>query len=139
MPDWFPDKLPDDAENCRMDYLPTIMQGGGLFSVGFECGEGTAAEWESFGKENAVYIVPLSEYAKADGEFFDPKGYEVSAQNAEQNDYPTLDVHYDKKLWQGSEDGAVIYVMYTNLNWNHPHTEAVIVSRNDGKVQLFTE
>ena len=137
--EWYPDKLPKDAENCRMDYLPSIMQGNGYFAVSFDCGDSTAAEWENFGKENAAYIVPLSDYAANDGGHFDPTGYAVSADNNVQSSDPTLDVFYYEDMWKGCEEDSVIYVIYTNLDFNHAHTEAVIVNRKDGKVGFFTE
>lgn len=153
MPDWFPDKLPDSTSGCRISYLPAMGQGSGYFSVSFTCDPSEAEKWEKFGEENAKYIIPLTDYRNARKDDaalygttnrFMPSGYETSPEYAvySASDGSTdknLSITYNGTFWYGDEDGAVIYVKDTNLDANHPRTEAVIVNREKGMVQLYSE
>jgi hypothetical protein len=133
--DWFPEEMTQGISDYKLGYMPSILQGTGYFTVCY-AGE-DAAEWESYGKENAAYIVPLADYIASDGTHFDPSDYAVSS--APSSSDPTLDVGYEKDFWTEHESDAVIYVIDTNLDSNHPRTEAVIVDVKSGLVQFYSE
>ncbi|MBE6874946.1 MAG: hypothetical protein E7493_13735 [Ruminococcus albus] len=135
LPEWFPKELPDSAKNCRMDYTPSIMQGTGFFTAGFECSDEECAKWEEFGKERAKYIIPLEEYQT--DESFDIAGYETELAVKTDTSGSHVEVGKMSAIWDGNESGAKIYVINTNLDLNRPHNETVIVG--NGRVQLFAE
>ena len=151
MPEWFPDKLPQSTKSSRISYLPSVMQGSGYFSVSFECDVTEAEKWAEFGKENAKYIIPFCDYQKVHRSSsegyntipFLPSGYETAPEYAvytDQNyDDRDLSIVYNSSFWYGDEDGAVIYVKETSLDPEHPLTEAMIVNKEKGMVQLYSE
>ena len=47
-----------------------------------------------------------------------------------------LDVYVSESMKNGCSDKAQIYVLSAVLNFNHPHSSAVIVDTETGKVQL---
>ena len=111
--EWFPAHLPDGSENVRMDYMPSMMQGSGYFTVCFECKDSIAAKWEDLGKKQAVNTVTAD-----------------TAQNT-QDEY-----HYDEEFWSGYENDLVIYVL--EYDQHRSHLKYIIADPSSGKVQLYT-
>lgn len=138
VPEWLPDRIPDGAEDYRLDYMPSIMQGSGHFSVRFKCGGEELERWVSFGESKARYIFRLADYAAASGYSWDDE--ETSA--GTEKGLPELgdfDVIYDKGFWQGCEDGADVYIISANIDRNHPHAEAVIINKESGMVEFTAQ
>ncbi|MGN1100681.1 MAG: hypothetical protein ACI4RG_00710 [Huintestinicola sp.] len=121
-PEAFPDFRPDVESGYRFEYLPSILQGAGHYSVCFVTSPEKAAEYAERFSETAQYIIPLEEY---DGR------YSVS-------DTEEIAAYIDREFWS-EPSGAQIYVCETNLNFNHPHTFAVIVDKDRGMIQLSQE
>lgn len=140
IPDWLPDKIPAGAEDHRLDYLPSVMQGNGHFSLRFKCGGEELDRLESLGREKAKYIIPLADYIEKGGDI-SVSGYEVSpAYEISGDGQGTLsDVRYDSEFWQGYEDGAEILVISASLDSHKPHSEVMIINRESGMVQLFAD
>ena len=135
-PEWFPDFAEVVEEEYYFDYLPSIMQGTGHCSVRFitdtECAKKYASQYE----EQAVYKIPLREYS--DGYWM------LSSESTTEEVYDDnrLTFYLDEEFWAGcwnDESTATIYVLETNLDWNHPHSSVVIIDTVKGKVQFVQE
>ncbi|MCR4645831.1 MAG: DUF2157 domain-containing protein [Oscillospiraceae bacterium] len=125
-PEWFPDFRDDVVSDYDFSYNPSIMQGSGHFSVEFVTTPERAAEYADEYAEQAVYIVPLREYSRY--------GYYP----LDETKHKVLDI-YLGDIWAKEtteEQDATIYVIETNLDWNHPHTSVAVVDPVTGRVQL---
>lgn len=126
-PDWFPqDFMADVVSDYELNNVPSIMQGIGYYSVEFVTTPEKAAGYASRYAEQAVYTVPLSDYSGSSFYYLDEKQEQV------------LDV-YVGHIWNTDhsvEVNTTIYVLYTNGNWNHPHSSAVLVDPTTGRVQF---
>lgn len=143
IPEWLPDRIPSGAEDYRLEYMPSIMQGNGNFSVRFKCSGEELGKLESLGKEKARYILPLTDYIES-GDSINVSGYAVSPAYEITSDDEMLqgtlsDVRYDRDFWQGYEDDAVMYVVFSSLNTRKAHSEVIIINMESGMVQLFAD
>ena len=118
-PENFPDFRLDAESSYSFDYMPSILQGAGHYSVCFMTSPEKAAGYAERFSQAAQYVIPLEEY---DGR------YTISSTEE-------IVVYTDKEFWS-EPSSAQIYVCKTNLSLNHPHTFAVIVDRDRGMVQL---
>ena len=121
-PQAFPDFRLDVESDYRFEYLPSILQGAGHYSVCFVTSPEKASEYAERFSETAQYVISLDGY---DGR------YSVS-------DSEEIVAYIDRKFWS-VPSGAQIYVCETNLSFNHPHTFAVIVDKDRGMIQLSQE
>lgn len=115
----FPDFTADVESGYCFDYMPSIMQGAGHYSVCFVTSPEKAAEYAERYSKKAKYVIPLAEY---DGR------YTIT-------DTEEIVIYADRDFWS-EPSGAMIYVCETNLSFNHPHTFAVIADENRGMIQL---
>ncbi|MCH5194668.1 MAG: hypothetical protein J1F11_11960 [Oscillospiraceae bacterium] len=129
-PDWFPDFRDDVQSDYYFEYIPSLMQGTGHYSVCFITSPETAAEYENKFASQAQYIIPFEEYAAASDRYTIGDEKDDSGNNA-------LDVYWEKIFWRnGAEPATQIYVLDAVLNFNHPHSSAVIIDRERGRIQL---
>lgn len=129
-PDWYPDFKGDVQSDFRFDYIPSIMQGTGHWTVRFSTSPETAAGYaEQFG--GARYEFDLSQYDDSVNVSVEDLGYDAPPEG---EDIITID--FDRDFWKGHEDTARVYVIDAVLNWNHPHSSAVIVDEAAGMVEL---
>ena len=127
-PDWFPDFRNDVQSDYIFDYMPSIMQGTGYFSVCFVTSPERASEYERKFSSQAEYIVSLDEFTAA-------SRYSVGGDS---NDpWEVLDIYWNRNFWKkGEEPSAQIYVLDAVLNYNHPYSSAVIIDTESGRIQL---
>ena len=125
----FPDKPEEVSGDYEFEYMPSVMQGTGHYSVTYRTSPERAAAYAEEDAPKAKYTVPLSEYEV---------GYKVEDFTPRENSYDdgTLDVFISEIMREGASDSAQIYVLYAALNWNHPHSTAVIVDTETGLVQF---
>lgn len=120
-PEWFPDFLDDIEGDYHFSYSPSVMQGTGWFTVRFQTSPERAVAYAAEFADGARYTIPVSEYGDR---------YTINAEKDE-----VLSVQQDSDFWSGNSD-AQIYVLDAVLNWNHPHSSAVIVDTKSGKIEL---
>lgn len=135
-PDWFPDFTKEVEDEYQFDYVPSVMQGTGYYSVRFvtdsQCAKAYATQYE----EQAIYKIPLREYSD---------GYRIeneSLSEQDDTDGSTFMVSMDEEFWAGywnSESTAMIYVLESNFDWNHPRSSVVIIDTANGKIQFIQE
>lgn len=129
-PEWFPDFRKDVQSDYSFEYIPSIMQGTGHYSVCLVTSPETAAEYEKKFASQARYIIPFDEYSSREGWYTIGEDKDDSGNNV-------LNVYWDMDFWKkGEEPNAQIYVLDAVLNWNHPHSSAVIIDTESGRVQL---
>ena len=125
-PDYFPDFSRDVVSDYEFDYAPSMMQGTGHYSVAFVTTPETAKEYEKIYSGQASYTIPLNEY--------EDYGYSLDEEGKKQA------VIFGSKEFREEfftkENHAVIYILNTNGDWNHPHTSAVIIDSQSGKVHF---
>ena len=127
---WFPDFRNDVQSGYSFEYMPSIMQGTGHYSVCFVTSTEIAAEYERKFASQAKYIVPLDDFTARS--FYSVNG---NSDNPWEDD--VLDIYWNMNFWQkGEEPNAKIYVLDAVLNYNHPHSSAVIIDTESGRVQL---
>ncbi len=128
----FPDKLPEDTSDYEFDYLPSMMQGTGHCSARFSSSAEVIEYYESEYAPQAIYTIPLSsfEHGTTVVSSVSPK-----AKQSIENDN-SLDVWIDRDFWADTE--ATVYVLSAVHNWNHPHSSAVIISKDHTRIQ-FTQ
>ena len=126
-PDYFGDFLGDVQSDYKFEYLPSIMQGTGYYSVTFTTSPERAAEYAAEFAPKAQYTISLAEYIDSDIYYIGER--DPAMKNV-------LDVYVSESMKNGCSDKAKIYVLSAVLNFNHPHSSAVIVDTETGKVQL---
>jgi hypothetical protein len=115
-PEWFPDFMPDVQSDYYFEFMPSILQGTGFYTVRFVTTPERAAEYAAEFAEKAVESVPLhacdqDEYAlhvDINGEFF--------------GDLP--------------DESVTVYILKNNRNRNHPKSSSVTVDPVSGKIDL---
>lgn len=125
----FPDKPEEVLGDYEFEYMPSVMQGTGHYSVTYRTSPERAAAYAGEYAPKARYTIPLSEY---------DYGYKVEDFTPRENSYDdgSLDVFISEVMRGGASDSAQIYVLDAVLNWNHPHSTAVIVDTETGLVQF---
>ncbi|MGN1416003.1 MAG: hypothetical protein ACI4XF_04125 [Oscillospiraceae bacterium] len=116
-PDWFPDFRDDVLADYRFDYLPGFMQGTGHFSVRFVTSPERAAEYSQNYSQQAKWTL----------------SYKNAAFSAPQDLFP--DFFADRDFWENAPN-AEVYILDGVVNWNHPHSSAVIIDTGTGRIQL---
>lgn len=130
-PEWFPDFWNDVQSDYSFDYIPSLMQGTGHYSVCFITSPQTAAEYENKFASQSQYIIPFDEYTNTSGWYY-PIG-----EDKDDSGNNVLDVYWNMNFWKsGEEPTAQIYVLDAVLNYNHPHSSAVIIDKESGRIQL---
>lgn len=112
-PEWFPDFRKDVRSDYHFEYLPSMMQGTGFFTVHFVTTPERAAEYAKQYAEAGAEAVSLRECV-AD---FD------SAVRVNESFFP-------------DPNAATVYVIKSNRNWNHPHSKSVTVDPASGRVEI---
>ena len=111
--EFFPDTIPEDAENVRFSYYPQFMQGGSEFFLSYNT-DSFPEEW----KEKAVWHGTKEEYEKTE---YAKNGLLI----------PRWDEFSGAELWLIGETGY-------NGGYNHGKT-AYLLTRDNTVVYYFTE
>lgn len=128
-PDWFGDFAGDADSDFAFNYMASILQGTGHFTVRFKTSPEKAREYaERFSP--AQYEFMLSQYSDFAWTSVRDLGYDAP------EDKDTIVIQYDSDFWQGHEETARVCVTNANLDWNHPRSSVMIVDEEAGMVEL---
>ena len=130
-PEEFPDFINDVESGYKFEYFPALMQASGYYSVTFTASPETAADYAGRFAPMAKYTVPLNEFI-SDGSYM----VEDFTPRENSTDDGSLAVFVSDGMRSGCSDSAKVYVLEAALNRNHPHSTAVIVDTETGKIQL---
>ncbi len=123
--DFFPDKIPENVGDYKLEHVPTVMQGAGHTSLMFTSDSETIQECIREAKQDAILIFTLSEQDQYEDKFKKSSGSE----------YAFLYFYTDEAMKQNSEN-VTVYLLYSNFDFNHPHTSAVLVDEENCTVQF---
>lgn len=133
-PEWFPDFRSDVVSDYRFEYMASVMQGSGYYTVMFTAAPARAAEYAAEFSARAEYILPLNDYNNAYDKMLKA---ETALGNADE--FGSLSLYAPGgffEYWDGCPD-ARIYVIDAVLHPNHPHTSAVVIDETTGRIQLL--
>ena len=111
-PEWFPDFRKDVERDYHFRYLPGIMQGTGYYDVRFVTSPERAAAYLEQFTADAAETMPLAECS------------------------PDADTLRIDTAFFGENSRATVCILDTNRNENHPHSSAVIVDPDTGKIEF---
>lgn len=123
-PEWFPDFLDDVQSDYSFSYMPAILQGSGSYSVCFATSPERAQEYEKNYSSQATYTIPVSGFSN---------GYSYKVHDEDGNEKGSIHIEIPKEF----DESGTVYVISTNLDWNHHHSSAVIVDRTSGRIGLI--
>ena len=128
-PDYFSGFEEDVKGEFEFDYMPSILQGAGHYSVFFETDEDTARRYDERFSKQAKYSFTLNEYKN--GDIYDGRIPELDRNN--KDNHSTVSLYLGSK-YEGSDEQ--VYVIDSNLDFNHPRTSAVIIDKQNNTVFL---
>lgn len=115
-PEWFPDFMKDVQSDYYFEFLPSILQGTGFYTVRFVTTPERAAEYAAEFAGKAEESMPLN--------------------TCDQSDY-ALHTDIDKTFFgERPDDSVTVYILKTNRDWNRPHSSCVTVDPVSGKIDL---
>lgn len=112
--EFFPEELPDRADNYEMNFMPSIMQGSGWTNVSFQTDKDTIAKYIGKMETQGCRAESLAEH----------KGLAL------------LEPHLPERIANDLQ-GSRIYVVRFSDDWNHPHIECMVVNEETGYVMFF--
>lgn len=117
---YFPEKLPESAENFKTEFMPSILQGTGHYYVCFNADD----EYISAAvRECSQKAVMSFKAAERDSAEIDEKVKKISGN---ENASPVV---YLPEFVSGNNE--VIYLLKSNYNFNHPSSMSVIINENE--------
>lgn len=137
-PEWFPDFEGDVKGEYEFDYMPSVMQGTGHYSVYFETDEETLRRYENEFSSKAEYTFTLEEYYSAENVF--DRAVEIpdidSKNSTEKSAAGRISLFLGKRYDGQASSNVTVYVLDSNLDFNHPHTSAVFIDKDNNAVFL---
>ena len=130
--DCFPDKLPEEISDYKIEYFPSIMQGTGHFRVHFKTSAQQLEQYEKEYSAQALYTISLVDFKGT----WDIQVDEVNPKATVYYSDKSLEVAYDKYFWAGHEKDATVYVVSAVHYWNHPHSGAVIINKAENMIEF---
>lgn len=124
-PSWLPDFEKDVRSDFAFNYVINSLQGYGRWRIDFITDTSTAERYAEKYAQEAVYVIPLRDFG-------DYGIYHVNGDASK-----VVHVEFDEDFWEDASGYATAYILYTNLNWNHAFTSAVIVDPVTGMVELI--
>lgn len=126
--DYFPDKLPDDVKNYRLDHFPSIMQGDGYTTVSFEASDDVLEQYTELYSAGAVYTCKVRELSG---------GSVMINENGANNTNKYADVHMSESFRKKCNGDAMVYIMYNSEDSHRsPYTSAVIIDSVNGLAEF---
>lgn len=119
--EFFPEELPSSAEKVSFEFLPSMLQGTGHVTLRFYADENYIEELKDRLEDEAMYVT-------------DFEGLNEINENLENYDVISFYSVDEGELLEVKHPDAQIYILYTNYNWNHPHSRAVFI---DGDFVFF--
>ena len=127
---FFPDKLPDDAENFRTEYCPPMMQASGYYYICFKTVD--IERYKTY-TENAMLSFTMEEYNNGLSEENDAKFNELAEEGH------GLDFYVDIPDCVDESDGDTeIHIMNSNFYWNHPHTDIIFINYDEKMICFYS-
>ncbi|MBQ8787288.1 MAG: hypothetical protein IJZ61_06615 [Oscillospiraceae bacterium] len=127
---FFPDKLPEDAENFRTEYCPPMMQASGYYYICFNTED--IEQYKAF-TENSVFSLTMEEYNNGLSEENDAKFNELAEEGHGLDFYVNIPDCVDE-----SDSDTEIHIINSNFYWNHPHTDIIFINYDEKLVCFYS-
>ncbi len=127
---FFPDKLPDDAENFRTEYCPPMMQASGYYYICFNTED---IELYKDYTKNAVFSFTMEEYNNGLSEENSAKFNELTEDGHGLEFYVNAPYCIDK-----SKSNTEIHIINSNFYWNHPHTNIIFINYDEKMICFYS-
>ncbi len=114
---FIPTDFNGEVQAFTMKYIPPMMQGSGMCLVSVTLDAGDVASYVVQAKASAV-------------EIFTTSAYEDGLSETKYLSIP--------EMYRASEDWMV-YVFYSNQNWNHAHSRAMLINEKENTVCWLVE
>lgn len=131
-PEWFPDFERDVKGGYEFDYMPSVMQGTGHYSVYFETDEETIERYTQEFSSKAVYSFTFAEYSVAERSAYAP----ADSDEKREDSIGDISMFLGGRYSDCTSAGVQVYVLETNMDFNHPHTSAVFIDKDNNAVFL---
>ena len=131
-PEWFPDFERDVKGEYELDYMPSILQGTGHYSVYFETDGETLKRYTDEFSAKAVYSFTFAEYSAAERSAYAP----ADSDEKRDNSIGDISMFLGGRYSDCTSAGVQVYVLETNMDFNHPHTSAVFIDKDNNAVFL---
>lgn len=125
-PEWFPDFLDDIQSDYSFSYMPSVLQGSGHYRVCFTASPEAAQKYENELSAQALYIIAVSEFRH---------GNTYTVHDKDGNDKGDIFISVPEAF----DGSGTVYVIDTNLDYNHNHSSAVIIDKKSGRIGLIQE
>lgn len=123
---FFPDKLPDNAENFRTEYTPPLMQGSGYYYICFNTDN--IDEYKAY-TENALLSFTMGEFKNG----LSDENAAIFKKHCE--DGFSLDYYVDiPECIDKAYNNTEIHIINSNFSWNHPHTDIIFINYDKNMV-----
>lgn len=130
-----PESIPDDAECYSYSMLPSVLQATGHFSVCYKTSSENIAGYKTAAERESIMTFPLEEYLSDESSFNTAHKKEIQALG--KNEHAYLYVWCDEKF-RAECGNAQVYLIYSDFNFDHAHSAAVIIDEDREMVQ-FTQ
>ena len=127
---FFPDKLPDDAENFRTEYCPPMMQASGYYYICFNTED--IEQYKAY-TDNAVLSFTMEEYHNGLSTENSAKFNELAEDGFGLDFYINIPHCIDK-----SDSDTAIHIINSNFYWNHPHTDIIFINYDEKLVCFYS-
>ena len=129
---WFPENLPESITLYKASFSPSILQATGDFHIRFKCDKETVENLEKELKKKAEYsfILKQAEGGRYSINEIDPVTKEEKYVGRE------ITIRYESAFWKDTIHTAFVYVLDTNLDWNHPQNSYVIIDSINNKIEF---
>lgn len=132
--DEFPEKLPQDADDCSLTFMPSVLQGSGFLCVSFKTSEKEIDNYlDKFAPLAILPVFTVAEY-KGDAQ---SEVLQNLSDYCEATELRDLDLYIPGDL-QKNCPNAEIYLIRSNFDWNHPHSFCFCCDKASGTV-VFSE
>lgn len=120
--EYIPDKLPEKTDDFDIYFFPGFMNSGHLMRMSFVTDEKTIDDITAKAESEAIGKLDYASYLK------DSDNDEVKKLLKEYFGSEKYSLHLAASSFPEYIDDGVIYVMSSNGDWNHPHSECIIVN-----------
>ena len=125
--DFLPEKLPEGIKYYNLKYFPGCMQASPILTVDITTDDNSIAEIKKEVEKLSVASFDLEQYI-IDNENEEVKAFKNSYFKPDDQGY-TNDTIIPRTGAAGKDDGhGTIYVISSNGDWNHPHSECITIN-----------
>lgn len=135
----FPQRLPVNAQDCTLEFMPSVLQGSGFLCLSFKASDDVLQQYiNQYSSETILPVFTISQYkGESYSEVLSNIEDYVDQENYSDSNGRGLEIYIPDEITAQYPD-AEIYVISATIDWNHPHSFCFCCDRSAGLV-IFTE